>query len=242
MSIKKEKVFGSKRYRKAKEFYAEALSYSLVGALDKIAGYADKAKAKFDETVELIVKLGVDPKQTDQMVRGAVPLPHGLGKNIRVAVITKPAQVKEAKEAGADLFGSDELIDTIKSGKLDFDVLITTPDMMAAVSKLGKVLGPKGLMPNPKLGTVSDDIEQAVKLSKAGRVEFKLEKAGIVHVPVGKISFLAQKDTLIENIKALYNALLAAKPANSKGIYIRGAFLCTTQGPSLKLDLDKILG
>lgn len=230
----------SKRFQKAEKVFQEVTVHSLDVALDTIHAYAKQAKAKFDETVDVVIKLGVDAKQTDQMVRGAVPMPHGLGKTIRVCVVTKAERVKEAQKAGADLAGADELVEEIKNGKINFDVCIATPDMMPAMSKLGKVLGPRGLMPNPKLGTVSENIELAVKNAKSGQVEFKIDKASLIHAPVGKVSF--DKKALKENIIALYNAIIAAKPSASKGVYLRSFQVSTTMGPSLKLDLDKIVG
>lgn len=230
----------SKRFQKAEKVFQDVTVHSLDVALDTIAAYAKNAKAKFDETVDIVIKLGVDAKQTDQMVRGAVPMPNGLGKTIRVCVVTKAERVKEAQKAGADIAGADELVEEIKNGKINFDVCIATPDMMPAMSKLGKVLGPRGLMPNPKLGTVSENIELAVKNAKAGQVEFKIDKASLIHAPVGKVSF--DKKALKENILALYNAIIAAKPSASKGVYLRSFYVSTTMGPSLKLDLDKIVG
>lgn len=235
-----EVVKGSKRVRKASKLVNEAMEYSLDQALEILAKYSAEAKTKFDESVEVAIRLGVDPKQTDQMVRGAVAMPNGLGKSIRVAVVTNPERVKEAKEAGADVFGADELIEVIKGGKIDFDICISTPDMMVKLSKLGKVLGPKGLMPNPKLGTVTEDIKAAVKVAKSGQVEYKTEKAGIVQAAVGKVSFSAK--ALKENIMALYEALLAAKPSGSKGNYMKNFYLTTSMGPSIRVDLSKIVG
>ncbi len=235
-----EVIKGSKRTKKARKLVDKDMSYSLDEALDIFAKYNIEGKAKFDESVEIVMKLGVDPKQTDQMVRGAVAMPNGLGKTIRVAVFTNPERVKEAKEAGADIFGSEDLIDTVKGGKIDFDICIATPDMMVQLSKLGKVLGPKGLMPNPKLGTVTDDIKAAVKIAKSGQVEYKTEKAGIVQASVGKLSF-AIKD-LKENIHAIYKAVLGAKPSGSKGTYMKDIYLSTSMGPSIRVDLNKILG
>ncbi|MDF3047446.1 MAG: rplA [Candidatus Midichloriaceae bacterium] len=230
----------SKRIRKARELVTKDAQHSLDQALEIIAKYSAEAKAKFDESVEVTMKLGVDPKQTDQMVRGAVAMPNGLGKSVRVAVFSKAERVKEAEKAGADVCGSEELIETVKAGKIDFDVCIATPDMMVQLSKLGKVLGPKGLMPNPKLGTVTEDIEGAVKRAKAGQVEYKTEKAGIVQAAVGKVSF-SVKD-LKENIIALYSAVLAAKPSASKGTYMKDFYLSTSMGPSIRVDLGKIVG
>jgi len=213
--------------------------YSIDDALSLVAKYSEKGKVKFDETVDMVFKLGVDPKDTNNAVRGAVPMPNGLGKTIRVAVFTTPERIKEAKESGADVYGSDEFIEEVKTGKMDFDVCIATPDMMGAISKIGRILGPKGLMPNPKLGTVSEDIKDAVRRAKAGQVEFKTDKASLVHAPVGKISFTAK--ALRENILTLYEALLNAKPSNTKGIYMRNAYLSTTMGFSIRLDLASLV-
>lgn len=230
----------TKRLQKAQEVLADQSPKSLSEALGLIHKYAEVAKAKFDESVNVVFKLGVDPKQSDQMVRGAVAMPNGLGKTVRVAVVAKPERVKEALAAGADIAGSEEFIDEMKAGKLEFDVLIATPDMMVSISKLGKVLGPKGLMPNPKLGTVNEDITTAVKLAKSGQVEYKTEKAGLVHAAFGKLSF--SKEALEQNFKALYDAVVAAKPASSKGVYMVYAYLSTSQGPSIRLDLARLLG
>jgi large subunit ribosomal protein L1 len=189
---------------------------------------------KFDEGVDLAVRLGVDPKKADQMVRGTVVLPHGTGKKVKVLVFAKGQKEKEALDAGADFVGAEEVIEKISKGWLEFDKAIATPDMMGSVSKLGKVLGPRGLMPNPKVGTVTFDLERAIKEIKAGKVEFKVEKAGIVHVPVGKVSF--GFDRLVENIKALLEVILRAKPPTSKGVYFRSIALSTTMGPGIKID------
>jgi large subunit ribosomal protein L1 len=196
------------------------------------------ARAKFDETVELAIRLGVDPRQADQNIRGTVTLPHGMGKAVRVLAFAKGEKEKEAQEAGADFVGSDELIKKISEGWLDFDKAVATPDMMAAVGRIGKVLGPRGLMPNPKTGTVSMDIGKAVKEIKAGKLEYRVDKAGIVHVPVGKASF--GPDHLIENAKAVLLSVLRAKPASAKGNYVRGVTVTTTMGPGIKLDLAQI--
>lgn len=190
--------------------------------------------AKFDETVEVSGRLGVDPKHPEQMVRGTIVLPHGLGKKVKVLVFAKGDKEAEAKEAGADVIGSEELIEKVSKGWLDFDAVVATPDMMGAVGKLGKVLGPRGLMPNPKLGTVTFDVKKAVSDLKAGKVEFRVDKAGNIHVPVGKASFGTAK--LKENFIALMDAILKAKPASSKGTYLRSLFVCTTMGPSIKLN------
>jgi len=190
--------------------------------------------AKFDEGVDLAIRLGVDPKKADQMVRGTVVLPHGTGKKVRVLVFAKGQKEKEALDAGADFVGGEDLIEKVSKGWLEFDKAIATPDIMGQVSKLGKILGPRGLMPNPKVGTVTFDLERAVKEIKAGKVEFKVEKAGIVHVPVGKVSFGFER--LLENAKTLLEVILRAKPPTSKGIYLRSIALSTTMGPGIKID------
>ena len=190
--------------------------------------------AKFDETVEIALRLGVDPKHADQMVRGTVVLPHGLGKSKKVLAIAGPEKQKEAQEAGADHVGGEELVDKIQGGWMDFDAVVATPDMMRAVGKLGKVLGPRGLMPNPKTGTVTPNIAQAVKEIKAGKVEFRVDKTGIVHAPVGKISFPAQ--SLIENTHALVDSVVKAKPAAAKGKYLKSVTMSSTMGPGILID------
>jgi large subunit ribosomal protein L1 len=192
------------------------------------------APAKFDETVEVSMRLGVDPKHADQMVRGTVVLPHGLGKSKRVCVIAAGDKVKEAEDAGAEHVGGEEMVKKIQEGWLDFDALIATPDVMKTVGKLGKVLGPKGLMPNPKTGTVTFEIAKAVREVKAGKVEFRVDKTAIIHTPVGKVSFTNEK--LVENAKTLIDAIVKAKPAAAKGKYIRSLFVCSTMGPSVKID------
>ena len=190
--------------------------------------------AKFDEGVDMAIRLGVDPKKPDQMVRGTVVLPNGIGKKVRVLVFAKGQKEKEAQDAGADYVGAEDLVEKIGQGWLDFDKAIATPDMMGTVSKLGKILGPRGLMPNPKVGTVTFDVGKAVKEIKAGKVEFRVEKAGIVHVPVGKASF--GFDRLYENVKALLEVILRVKPPTSKGIYLRSITLSSTMGPGVKID------
>ena len=190
--------------------------------------------AKFDEGVDLAIRLGVDPKKPDQMVRGTAVLPHGTGKKVRVLVFAKGQKEKEALDAGADMVGADDLIEKISKGWLEFDKAIATPDMMGSVSKLGKILGPRGLMPNPKVGTVTFDLERAIREIKAGKVEFKVEKAGIIHLPVGKVSF--GFDRLLENVKTLLEVILRAKPPTSKGVYLRSIALSTTMGPGIKID------
>jgi large subunit ribosomal protein L1 len=198
----------------------------------------ETARAKFDETVEMAVRLGVDPRQADQNVRGTVTLPHGMGKTVRVLAFAKGDKEKEAQEAGADFVGADDLIKKISDGWFDFDKTVATPDMMGAVGRIGKILGPRGLMPNPKTGTVTLDIGKAVKEIKAGKLEFRVDKAGIVHVPVGKASFGAAQ--LIDNAKAVLMSLLRAKPASAKGNYVKGVTISTTMGPGVKVDLSQV--
>jgi large subunit ribosomal protein L1 len=208
--------------------------------LDEAIALALQAKsAKFDETVEMAVRLGVDPRQAEQNVRGTVVLPNGTGKSVRVVVIAKGEKVKEAEDAGADFVGGEDLTKKIQDeGWLDFDTMIATPDMMGAVGRLGKVLGPRGLMPNPKVGTVTFDVGKAVREVKAGKVEYRVEKAGIVHVPIGKASFDAAK--LVENASALLTALLRAKPAAAKGTYLRSVSVSTTMGPGVAIDPNAV--
>src|SRR5438046_1817104 len=194
--------------------------------------------AKFDETVELAMRLGVDPKHADQMVRGTVVLPHGLGKSKKVLAIAGGDKQREATEAGADHVGGEEMVEKIQGGFMDFDAVVATPDMMRAVGKLGKVLGPRGLMPNPKTGTVTMDIARAVREIKAGKVEFRVDKTGIIHSPVGKTSFDAIK--LVENASVLISAVLKAKPAAAKGKYVKSATLCSTMSPGISLDLTEL--
>ncbi len=204
-------------------------------ALNEAVPLVQKLKfANFDETVALSIRLGVDPKHADQMVRGTVVLPHGLGKSKRVLVIASAAKQKEAEEAGADLIGGEELVDKIAGGWIDFDAVVATPDMMRVVGKLGKVLGPRGLMPNPKTGTVTPDVATAVKEIKAGKVEFRVDKTGIVHAPVGKTSFPAQ--SLVDNATALLDSVVKAKPAAAKGKYFRSITVSSTMGPGVKID------
>ena len=207
-------------------------------ALEEGAALVKKcATAKFDETIELHVRLGVDPKQADQQVRGTVSLPHGLGKSKKVAVVTRGDKQKDAQSAGADIVGGDDLIATIAKGELDFDILVATPDMMKDLSKLGKVLGPKGLMPNPKSGTVTMDVAKTVKELKAGRVEYKVDDYGIIHVPIGKASFEAAK--IAGNAKTVLDALQKAKPSASKGVYMMSVTLSSTMGPGIRLDASQ---
>ena len=205
---------------------------------DSLRLVKETARAKFDETVEMAVRLGVDPRQADQNVRGTVSLPHGMGKTVRVLAFAKGEKEKEAQEAGADFVGADDLIKKISDGWFDFDKTVATPDMMGAVGRIGKILGPRGLMPNPKTGTVTLDIGKAVQEIKAGKLEFRVDKAGIVHVPVGKASFRAEQ--LIDNAKAVLMSLLRAKPASAKGNYVRGVTISTTMGPGIKVDLSQV--
>ncbi len=220
-----------KKYEESRSKVAPAKRYALREAIDILTSMG---KAKFDETVDASIRLGVDPKHADQMVRGSVALPHGLGKAVRVLVFAKGEKEKEAQEAGADFVGSDDLMEKIRGGWLDFDRVVATPDMMGNVGKLGKVLGPRGLMPNPKVGTVTFDVGKVVKELKAGKVEFRVEKAGIVHSPFGKVSFGAEK--LYDNFMALIETIIKLKPASSKGTYLKTISLSTTMGPGVKVD------
>lgn len=220
-----------KKYLAAKEKAGAVEKLDVSEALKKVV---DASYTKFDETVDVAVRLGVDPKHADQMVRGTVVLPHGLGKTVRVVVFAKGEKEKEAKDAGADETGSDDLINKIAGGWMEFDCAIATPDMMGAVSKLGKVLGPRGLMPNPKVGTVTFEVGRAVKDVKAGRVEFRVDKTGNLHVPIGKVSFGSEK--LKDNMMALMEMVVKAKPATSKGTYLKNISVSSTMGPGLKVD------
>jgi len=213
-------------------------------SLEEAIGLAKKtARTKFDETVDLVARLGVDPKQADQMVRGTVVLPHGTGKKVKVLVFAKGEKDKEARDAGADYVGAEDLADKIQQGWTDFDTVVATPDIMGLVGKLGKVLGPRGLMPNPKTGTVTFDVAKAIKDIRAGKVEYRVEKAGIVHVPVGKASFDEAK--LVDNARAVLESILKAKPSSSKGKYLKVASVSTTMGPGITMDtalIEKIAG
>ncbi len=220
-----------KKYLAAKEKVAAQEVYSIDEAFNLVP---QTAVAKFDETVELSVRLGVDPRHSDQMVRGTVVLPHGTGKSVRVLVFAKGEKEKEALDAGADVVGAEDLVEKIQKGWLDFDKVVATPDMMSLVGRLGKILGPRGLMPNPKLGTVTFDVKKAVGELKAGKVEFKVDKQGNIHVPIGKVSF--GPDKLKENFFAIMEAVVKAKPATSKGTYLKSIYISTTMGPGIKLD------
>ncbi|MBR2686590.1 MAG: 50S ribosomal protein L1 [Aquamicrobium sp.] len=222
----------AKRVAKTREGIDPNKAYGLGEALQILK---DRSKVKFDETVEIAMNLGVDPRHADQMVRGVVNLPNGTGKNVRVAVFARGDKAEEAKAAGADIVGAEELVDIVQKGTIDFDRCIATPDMMPLVGRLGKVLGPRGMMPNPKVGTVTADVAAAVKASKGGAVEFRVEKAGIVHAGVGKVSFDVK--ALEENIRAFTDAVTKAKPAGAKGNYVKKVSVTSTMGPGLKLDV-----
>jgi large subunit ribosomal protein L1 len=209
--------------------------YSLEDAVSLVK---ESSYARFDESIDLAVNLGIDPRKSDQIVRGTVILPHGIGKKIRVLVFAKGEKEKEAIDAGADYVGSEDLVEKISKGWLDFDKAVATPDIMGLVGKLGKILGPRGLMPNPKLGTVTFDIAKAVKEIKAGKVEYKAEKAGIVHVSIGKVSFAINK--LRENVKAIIDSLVKAKPATSKGKYLKKLSISSTMGPGISVDITSL--
>lgn len=225
----------TKKHKEARAKVDRTKNYQLKEAVEIIK---EASYAKFDETVDVAVRLGVDPRHADQMVRGAVVLPNGLGKTVRVLVFAKGEKEREAREAGADYVGAEDLVAKIQEGWFEFDTAIATPDMMGVVGKIGKLLGPRGLMPNPKVGTVTFDIERAIKDSKAGKVEFRVEKAGIIHAPVGKLSFAEEK--LQENILALVDALIKAKPPAAKGNYMKKITISSTMGPGVALDLTDI--
>jgi len=227
----------SKRYKKALESVDPRKLYPLKSAVEVLTGFP---KAKFNETVELAFRLGVDPKQSDQMVRGTVPLPHGSGKTVRVLVFARPgASADAARAAGAEHVGYEDMIKKCNEGWVDFDIAIATPEAMAEVRKLGKVLGPRGLMPNPKTGTVTDDTAKAVREVKAGRVEFKVDKAGNIHVPVGKASFSAQQ--IAENALAVIDAVVKSRPPGAKGVYVQSCTLSATMSPPVRLDVREFL-
>src|SRR6187397_2697391 len=223
-----------KRFKKAKGL-VEVKPYKLEDAMPLIK---KMATAKFDETVEVHMRLGVDPKHADQMVRGTVVLPHGLGKTKRVCVIASGDKIKEAEQAGAEIVGGDELVEKIAGGWIDFDACIATPDMMRGVGRLGKVLGPRGLMPNPKTGTVTTDVAKAIREVKAGKVEFRVDKTGIVHAPVGKTSFAAE--ALIANAQALMDSIVKAKPSAAKGKYLKSITVSSTMGPGVRIDTASV--
>lgn len=222
-----------KRMKSAYDSFDRLTEYVVVDAVKLVL---DNKKTKFDETVEVALNLGVDPRHADQMVRGVVSLPNGTGKDVRVAVFAKGDKADEATAAGADLVGAEDLAEKIQKGEVEFDRCIATPDMMAVVGKLGKILGPKGLMPNPKLGTVTPNVAEAIKSSKGGEIEFRVEKAGIIHAGVGKTSFT--QDALVENVNAFVDAIKRAKPSGAKGIYLKRASLSSTMGPGVRMNVS----
>jgi len=226
-----------KRLAKCREGLDRNAAYPIEDAVKMIK---DRASAKFDESVDIAMNLGVDPRHADQMVRGVVQLPNGSGKSVRVAVFAKDEKADEARAAGAEIVGAEDLVEKVQKGGIDFDRCIATPDMMPLVGRLGKVLGPRGLMPNPKVGTVTQDVKAAVEAAKGGAVEFRVEKAGVIHAGVGKASFT--EDQLAGNIKALVDAVQRAKPAGAKGAYIKKVSLSSTMGPGLKIELTSVFG
>jgi large subunit ribosomal protein L1 len=225
-----------KRLRTAREGIERGKAYDLAEAVKLLKS---SSGVKFDETIELAVNLGVDPRHADQMVRGVCQLPNGTGRDVRVAVFCKPERQDEATAAGADVVGAEDLVEEVQKGNINFDKCIATPDMMPLVGRLGKVLGPRGMMPNPKVGTVTNDIAEAVKASKGGAVEFRVEKAGIVHAGVGKLSF--PEDALVQNIRAFTDAVVKAKPAGAKGTYLKKLSLTSTMGPGIQVDTQSVL-
>jgi len=228
-----------KKFRAAAEKVDRNKRYSIEEGFKLLKETNELRKTKFDETVDVAVNLGVDPKHADQMVRGAVVLPNGTGKSLRVAVFAKGEKQKEAENAGADVVGAEDLGKRIEEGFMDFDTVIATPDMMGVVGRLGKVLGPRGLMPNPKVGTVTPDVARAVREAKGGKIEFRVEKAGILHAPLGKASFGADK--LVGNFNALMELVMKLKPATAKGVYLKSIGISTTMGPGIKIDTTEIL-
>ena len=226
-----------KRTQKAMEAFSGKSNVSIEEAVKLVKS---NATAKFDETIEIAMNLGVDTRHADQMVRGVVGLPNGTGKSMRVAVFARDAKAQEAKDAGADLVGAEDLMETVQAGTIDFDRCIATPDMMPIVGRLGKVLGPRNLMPNPKVGTVTIDVTEAVKAAKGGEVQFRAEKGGVVHAGIGKASF--DEKQLVENVKAFIDAVAKAKPSGSKGSYMKGITLSSTMGPGVTVSVDKSAG
>jgi large subunit ribosomal protein L1 len=225
-----------KRFKAVAAKIDKQKAYTLAEAIKLVR---ETATAKFDETLEVSCRVGVDPKKADQMIRGTVILPHGTGKKIRVLVLTKGEKAAEAEAAGADMVGADDYIEKLKSGWADVDAIIATPDMMGSLGKLGKILGPKGLMPNPKAGTVTQDIAKAVKDLKAGKIEYRVDKTGNINTGIGKLSFTDEQ--LVENTKTFLNAVMRAKPATAKGTYMKNTSVCSTMGPGVKLDLAEVM-
>ena len=225
-----------KRMKTAKEKVDRTKTYEL---LDAVKLLKENSKVNFDETIEVSMNLGIDPRHADQNVRGVISLPNGTVKSVRVAVFAKGDKAEEAKKAGADIVGADDLAEKINKGEIEFERCIATPDMMPVVGKLGKILGPRGMMPNPKLGSVTQDVSQAIQNAKGGQVEYRVEKAGIIHAGVGKVSF--GEDALMDNIRALVDAVSKAKPSGAKGTYIKQISVCSTMGPSIKLDIPTTL-
>jgi len=230
-------VAQGKRLKDAYKAIDRDAFYSVTDAVKMIK---ERAKAKFDETIEISLNLGIDPRHADQNVRGVVQLPHGTGKTLRVAVFAKGDKAKQAEAAGADIVGAEDLAEKVNAGQIEFDRVIATPDMMGLVGRLGKVLGPRGLMPNPKLGTVTNDLAEAIKASKGGQVEFRAEKAGLIHAGIGKASF--SETALAENVKAFVGAINRAKPSGAKGTFLKKVSLSSTMGPGVKLDVATIVG
>jgi len=228
----------AKRGKKYVEARKKIAGPAGVGVDEAVKLAVESSFAKFDEMLDVAVRLGVDPRHADQMVRGSVVLPNGIGKSVRVLVMAKGEKEKEAQDAGADYVGGEDLVEKIKGGWFDFDKVVATPDMMGAVGKIGKILGPRGLMPNAKAGTVTFDVTKAVKELKAGKIEFRVEKAGIVHAPMGKVSFGVEK--LVQNVSAFLETILRMKPSSSKGTYLKGIALSTTMGPGVKIDTSLI--
>jgi len=228
-----------KKFRASSQTVDRNKRYTLEEGFNLLKKTVETRGTKFDQSVDVAINLGVDPKHADQMVRGAVVLPNGIGKTVRVAVFAKGDKQRDAEGAGADVVGAEDLAKRIEEGFMDFDTVIATPDMMGVVGRLGKVLGPRGLMPNPKVGTVTPDVVKAIKDAKGGKVEFRAEKAGIVHAPVGKASFPANQ--LLENFNALMELVMKLKPATAKGVYLQGIALSSTMGPGIKLDTQEIL-
>ncbi len=234
-AVKVEKSKGGKRYAAAAKLVDRTRFYPLAEA---VALLKSAPKPKFDETFDIVVNLGVDAKQSDQQVRGMVAMPNGIGKTVRVAVFARGDKAADALKAGADIVGADDLADKIAKGEINFDRCIASPDMMGVVGKIGKILGPRGLMPNPKLGTVTPNVAEAVKAAKSGQVEFRIEKAGIVHAGIGKASF--SEEALVQNVRAFIDAVSKAKPTGSKGVYMKKVSLSTTMGAGLKIDLASL--